>query len=291
MEKTITIAGVTITHPDKILYPEEKVTKQDIAEYYEFIAPFILPELMGRPISMVRSPSGVDKVRFYQKHPSENFPSYIERISIEEKDGANVYITLDALNDLIFLANLGVLEFHTWGSALPDIEKPNRIIFDFDPDPAASWDFVLKGVQILKEYLDELKMKSFVKTSGIKGFHVVIPIKPEYSWEDAKLFAKTIGDIMSQNNPKMFTTEILKVKRKGLVFIDYLRNTRGATNVAAYSTRTYPNASVSLPIFWEEVTKVKPYSFTIKNIRDRLSNEGNPWKDYEKVAQSLPARK
>lgn len=259
------IVGVEITNPDKILFPESKITKLDIAQYYEKVADKILPELKNRQISLVRSPEGIGEVKFYQKHPSESFPDYIERVKIKEKEGTGIYIEIDSLNDIIYLVNIGVLEFHAGNSLLSDYEHPDRIIFDLDPSEDASFDFVFQGALILKYLLDKLGLKNSVKTSGGKGFHVIAELKKKMNWEETKDYTKAIADSVVEHFPDKFTTALPKHKRKGKVFIDYLRNTRGGTTVAAYSTRARENAPVSMPIDWQDIEKVKPDQFTIKD--------------------------
>jgi bifunctional non-homologous end joining protein LigD len=271
----INIADVTITHPDKVLYPDFGITKLDIAKYYEKVAPLILPHLQNRPVSLVRTPDGVNKFRFFQKHPTENFPDYIDRVKIQEKEKIGVYITIDQLNDIIYLVNLGVLEFHTWLAKLPNLENPDTIVFDFDPDSEAPYEYLVDAIDVLKEKLEKKKIKSFLKTSGGKGFHIMIPLKTKYTWEEVRDFSKGLAEELVKEFPEKFTLEMKKVDRKGKVFIDYLRNSRGATNVCAFSTRAYKNAPISAPISWQEYISVKPDEININNKIDQ-----DAWKTY-----------
>lgn len=284
-----TIAGVKFSFPDKPMYPELKFTKLDVAKYYESVAHLIIPDIIDRPITLVRAPHGVDDFRFYQKHPSETFPKYIDRVQIQEKEKIGTYITIDALNDLMYLVNLEVIEFHTWQSKAQTLEQPDRIVFDLDPDPQAPWLYVIKAAHFIREKLNKLGIECFVKTSGIKGLHIVVPFTLGPTWEQAKIFAKEIGSELVEEHTNLFTTDLPKEKRTGKVFIDYLRNTRGATNVAAYSLRTVPSGAISTPIEWDEVTEqLDPQQFTVKNIAERIASSVNPWAKYATIKQELP---
>lgn len=262
------IAGVTLTHPDKIFYPETKTTKLDIAKYYESVEKLILPELLDRAVSLVRSPHGVTQKAFYQKHPSENFPEYIERVKIQEKEEVDIYITLDNLNDVIYLVNLGVLEFHTWNSKIGNLEQPDRIVFDLDPDINIKIEESIELAFKIKEKLEESKLKPTIKTSGKKGYHIIAELKEKLSWDEAKEFTLDIARYFEGKDPEKYTTEMKKVDRKGKIFIDYLRNTRGATNVAAYSTRIFHRPTISVPVEWEKLDKnIPPDKYDIYNFR------------------------
>ncbi len=270
--KVIKIAGVTITHPDKLFYPEDKITKLDVAKYYEKVEKYILPELKGRAISMVRVPNGIKGPRFYQKHPGETFPEYIERVQIREKSGEiDTYITIDALEDIIYLVNLGVLEFHTWNSKIDDIEHPDKFVFDLDPSPGVHWSYVCDIALFIKDKLEKFHYDPIVKTSGNKGLHITMfPFASNLNWETAKAFARSVAVATAAEFPEFATAHVNKEAREGKVFIDYLRNDRGSTTVVAYSTRAKPGAPVSLPVDWKEIRRIKPDQFNIKNIFKRL---------------------
>lgn len=263
----IEVKGVRVTHPGRILYPKSKITKLDIINYYIKAEKKILPFLKDRTISMVRSPGGIDEGSFYQKHPTEDFPDYIKRVKIKEKEGLDTYITIDEIEDLIYLVNLGVLEFHVGNSLISDYEHPHRIIFDLDPGEGAKYEYIVEGSYALKEILDEAKLKNSVKTSGGKGFHIIAELGGKMEWDDAKDVSLQIAKILESKFPDKFTTKLLKKDRVGKVFIDYLRNERGATAICAYSTRARENAPISMPIDWKDVEKVKPNQFTMKAIK------------------------
>lgn len=264
--ETIEISGVKVTNPGRILFPKSKITKLDVVNYYVKVQNKILPFLKDRTISMVRSPGGINNGKFYQKHPSENFPDYIERVKIKEKEGPDIYITIDQVEDLIYLVNLGVLEFHVGNSTILDYEHPDKIIFDLDPGEGARYEYIIEGSYELKNILDNMNLKNLVKTSGGKGFHIIGELNEKMSWKESKSMSLDIARELESKYPKKFTTSLPKENRVGKVFIDYLRNERGGTTVAAYSTRAREYAPISMPINWKDVGKVKPDEFTIKSI-------------------------
>jgi len=263
------IAGVEIIHPNKILFPESGITKLDLARYYEKVSEKILTYLKNRPVSLVRAPEGITEQKFYQKHPSENFPQYIERVKIKEKEGYGVYITIDNLNDIIFLVNLGVIEFHVWGSTLPNLDVPDTLVIDLDPAPDCPWEYVPRLAMVIKERFEGDGYKPLVKTSGVKGYHVIITNDKLTinDWDKAKEYTKRIAEEIVEKFPEMATLEMHKENRKGKVFIDYLRNSRGATNVCAFSARTHNGGTVSMPISWEQVQEgIKPDYYKISTL-------------------------
>ncbi len=277
----IELNGVKITHPNKVLYTDLGITKLDVAKYYQKVAKYFIPHLIDRPMSLVRTPEGIDGARFFQKHPSESFPNYIERIAIKEKQKSDEYILIDNLNDILYLVNLGTLEFHTWNSKIDDLEHPDRIVFDLDPAPDAPFATILKGCLLIKNKLEDRKLlpianqaptvkDNYLKTSGNKGYHIVVSLKDKYSWSESKDLAKAIAQELVNEFPEEFTIDMRKEKRIGKVFIDYLRNERGATTVAAFSTRAKPHAPISVPIKWEDLSEIKPNKFNINNIDEYL---------------------
>lgn len=265
--ESIIIDNVKITHPNKVLFPESGITKLDLVNYYKSVSGKFIKEVIDRPISMVRSPNGIKGPKFYQKHPTESFPEYIERVKIKEKDEYDAYITIDQLNDILYLVNIGVLEFHIWGSKIEDIETPDRIIFDLDPSNQD--DSKLRELALLiKKILEDNGYEPLIKTSGSKGFHVYADVsEKKFSWDDIKLISKTIAESIVRINPKEYTIEFRKEKRQGRIFIDYLRNERGSTMVAPYSIRIKENAPISMPISWSDLKDISPQSFNINNYK------------------------
>jgi bifunctional non-homologous end joining protein LigD len=247
------IAGITLTHPDRLLYPEQGITKRELALFYEEIADRILPHLAGRPLTLVRCPQGHQKECFYQKHVGENLPDWVRRVPIKEGGSVGKYVVIDSLPGLIALVQMGVLEIHTWGSRVDRIEQPDRLTFDLDPDAGLPWARVIEAARALRRKLAGLGLNAFVKTTGGKGLHVVVPIVRKYRWDEIKPFCKTLAESMTREEPERYLATMSKAKRKGKIFIDYLRNGRGATAVAAYSTRSISGAAVSTPVTWKEV--------------------------------------
>jgi bifunctional non-homologous end joining protein LigD len=282
---------VPLTNLDKVLYPELGLTKGAIIAYLAVVADWMLPHLAGRPLTLVRCPNGYRKC-FYQKHARDGVPDSVRRISIAEDDGVvHDYMTVDDLPGLIALAQLGSLELHVWGSHADRVERPDLMVFDLDPDAGLGWSEVVATALALRERLRGLGLRSFVKTTGGKGLHVVVPIERRIHWDDFKGFAKAVAEQMEAEDPKRYTTNPLKVKRRGRIFVDYLRNTRGATAIAAYSMRARAGATVATPITWAELERgVDPAAFTVTSIPRRLGAlRHDPWADFSEVKQSITA--
>jgi len=284
-----TVAGVRITHPDRLVFPQAGITKGELAAYYASVADWILPHIAGRPLSLVRCPEGADQKCFFQKHPSVGLPASVKRIPIREKDGVEEYLVVEDAEGLVTLIQFGAIEIHPWGSRASDVETPDRLIFDLDPDPTLDWSEVKRAALFLREVFTQLEWTSFVKTTGGKGLHVVLPIKPELQWPPIKAFCKSIAEWLVKTAPERFTSNPLKATRHGRIFIDYLRNDRGATSVAPYAVRARPGAAVSLPLTWDELRRVRgPASFTLENVPRRLAGRmRDPWHDFGDVRQSI----
>jgi bifunctional non-homologous end joining protein LigD len=274
-----------LTHPDKILYPEEGITKRDLAEYYESISDWILPHLVDRPLSLVRCPEGVGKPCFYQKHAHAGTPDVVRRVQIAE----GTYLTIDGLPGLIALVQMGVLEIHPWGSRVDRLEKPDRMTIDLDPAEDVPWARMIETAQTLRGRLRELGLESFVKTTGGKGLHVVVPVQARRGWDELKEFSRAIAEEFVRAAPQWFVATMTKSKRPGKIFLDFFRNTRGATSVAPYSTRSRPGAPVSTPVSWEELPLVKSgKEFTLATVPARLQGlRADPWKGFFQLRQSI----
>lgn len=279
-----------LTNPDRVLYPDLGLTKEDVATYYERVGEWILPHLRGRPLTLVRCPEGYQNC-FYQKHINDRMPQAIGRVEIEEDDGRVTYMVADTLDAVLGLVQLGVLELHTWGATRDRLDRPDRLTFDLDPDPSVPWTEVVEAARLTKTLLEELGLACFLKTTGGKGLHVVVPIQRSHDWEETKAFAKAVADHMVAAIPQRFTSNMAKRARKGKIFIDYLRNARGATAIAAYSPRAKPGAPVSVPIAWDELSSdVLSDHFTIMNVPDRLKQlRRDPWESYADSAHRLTA--
>ena len=285
------IAGIKLTHPDRILYPEQGITKRELALYYEQIADWILPHLEGRALTLVRCPEGHSKQCFYQRHTRDVASDVIQPVSARERGATVKYVAVDSLPGLITLVQMGVLEIHTWGSRVPRIERPDRMTFDLDPGADISWDEIKAAAAHLRRRLRALDLGTFVKSTGGKGLHVVVPIAPEQSWEYVKDFSRAVAEGLVREAPERYTATMSKAKRHGKIFIDYLRNGRTATAVCAYSTRARPGATVSVPLRWQELAKDLRGHFNMRNVPERLARLRNdPWQDYEAARRPLTAK-
>jgi bifunctional non-homologous end joining protein LigD len=279
--------SVTLTHPDKLLWPEAGITKQGLLDYYEEAWPLMEQFVVGRPLALVRAPDGVGGPRFFQKHASPGMHEKILRMA-DPKDGEEL-LYIEDFDGLAALVQNGVVEIHIWGAKIDAIEKPDQIIFDLDPDEGLEVAAVRKAALDVHARLDELAMPNFVKTSGGKGFHVVVPLKPKADWERVKTFAHDFAHAMEQASPERYTATLSKKARAGRIFIDYLRNGRGSTTVVPYSSRGKPNATVSMPIDWKAMEgKVGPADYTIGDARGRAGIEkADIWRGFFKSAYSF----
>jgi bifunctional non-homologous end joining protein LigD len=283
-------APVRLTHPQKVLDEASGMTKQMLADYYWSVAERMLPHIADRPVSLVRCPEGAGKPCFFQKHVNHMLPKGIGSIDIADKKGkVEPYITLNNAEALAGLAQMGVLEVHPWGSHNEDLERPDRIVFDLDPDEDLPWIEVAGSANEVRDRLKKLGLETFVKTTGGKGLHVVAPIKPEHEWPEVKEFARQFVVAMERNSPARYLTKMTKAARKGKIYLDYLRNERGATSVAAYSPRARVGGAVSMPMSWSELKKTteRP-SFHVADFGEwKARLKKDPWRDMADVRQSL----
>jgi bifunctional non-homologous end joining protein LigD len=279
--------SVTLTHPEKLLWPDAGITKQDLLDYYEEVWPLMEQFVISRPLALVRAPDGVGGPRFFQKHASPGMHENILRMA-DPKDGEEL-LYIEDFDGLAALVQNGVVEIHIWGSKIDSIEKPDQIIFDLDPDEGLDVADVRKATLDVHARLDELDMPNFVKTSGGKGFHVVVPLKPKADWERVKTFAHDFARAMEQASPERYTATLSKKARAGRIFIDYLRNGRGSTTVVPYSSRGKPNATLSMPIDWKALDgDIGPGDYTIGDADGRAKVEkADIWRDFFKSAYTL----
>ncbi|MEX1058440.1 MAG: DNA ligase D, partial [Natronospirillum sp.] len=287
------VAGVQLTHADRILYPEQGLTKLDLAHYYEDIQDWILPHLANRPLALLRCPEGWEHECFFQKHPGSAFAKDIPRLQIKEKRGGRAeFVYVSDVRDLVALVQLGVLELHPWGSKIDDVEAPDTLIFDLDPGPDLPWRNIAQAASGLHERLQALGLNGFLQATGGKGLHLVVPIEPTLSWDDAKAFAHAVCRLHAQDDPTAFTTNMAKHKRHGKVFLDYLRNGRGSTSVARYSPRARANAPVATPLRWNELTPTTGANrYTVNTVRRRLNAlKADPWTGYEAARRQISSR-
>lgn len=284
--KVITIEGVKISSPDKIIFNEPTITKLDVINYYNQVAHRMLPYIKNRILSIVRCPKGVAGTCFYKKHPS-NSSKEIATIPIMSSSGeTKEYFYIEDIKGLISEAQMGSLEFHTWGSRVTSLDNPDIMVFDLDPDEGMDIGRVRQGVKDLKSILMDLSLNSYLKTSGGKGYHVVVPLKPSANWDIFNDFAKGVALVMGQKWPERYTSNIRKVNRKDKIFIDWVRNGRGATSVAPYSLRARERAKVSMPIAWDELDIVSPDGIDMKEALSRMKKD-DPWEGFFENEQKL----
>jgi len=284
----VMIADTPLTHPERILYPELGVTKLALARYYESIQEWVLPQLAHRPLVMLRCPEGREAC-FYQKHLVKSQARAVPRIAIREKDAERDYVYVRSLADMLELVQHGVLEFHVWGCRVEDIEHPDLLVFDLDPAPEVAWQEVLRTARELRERLHGLGLTAFPRTTGGKGLHLVVPLRPQADWESVKSFARAVAELHARDEPQLLTTNMSLAKRHGRIFIDYLRNTRGATAIASYSVRARPGAPVAVPLRWDELG-VRSDHYTVETLQRRLGAlRADPWEGFFAAAVPLSA--
>jgi bifunctional non-homologous end joining protein LigD len=283
---------VKLTHPDRLYWPDDGVTKEGLADYYADVWRHIAPFVTGRPLALLRGPNGITGELFFQKHAWKGLNKNIRLVNDPAEPQDQPLIAIDSLDGLMGLVQSGVLEIHPWGSTLADWERPDMIVMDLDPGEGVAWQAVIDAALEVRERLKQAGLESFAKTSGGKGLHVVAPLKPKAAWPEVKAFTKSIADAMAADSPDKYVATIAKAKRTGKILVDYLRNQRGATAVAAYSTRARPGASVSMPLAWDELgPDIGPAHFTVYNAPQRLAAlESDPWRDFRKAAGE-PGRK
>jgi bifunctional non-homologous end joining protein LigD len=288
-KEQVNVAGVALSHPDRVYWEDAGVTKKSLAEFYETIWAWMRPHVAGRPISLVRCPDGAAGQCFFQKHVSAGIsPEHLHQVA---EKGTKI-ISIDDLAGLVSLVQGGVLEVHTRGSTVEHLDRADRLVFDLDPGPGTGWKDVVAAARDVRERLEGIKLKTLVKTSGGKGLHVVLPIRPT-PWEEAKTFCRTVAEAMAADAPDRYVASATKSKRNERIFIDYLRNSREATAVAPYSTRARPGAPVSVPVDWSELGTLKGADqFTVLNLPARLKRLGkDPWASIGKLKQALPTFK
>jgi bifunctional non-homologous end joining protein LigD len=279
--------NIRLTHPDRVLWPEAGVTKEALADYYTLVWPRMQKHLAGRALALVRCPTGIAHC-FFQKHAWEGMSKDIEQV--RDSNDPETLVSVSTLPGLIGLVQASVLEIHPWGSLVDDIERPDRLTMDLDPGEDVPWESLVAAARETRDRLAEKGLTSFCKTTGGKGLHVVVPLTPSADWDSAKAFCRKLAEEMAADNPAAYVSTMAKVARRGRIYVDYLRNGRGATAVAAYSTRARPSCGVSTPVTFEELDSLRSGDhYTLQNLARRLEYEGaDPWADFFKVKQKLP---
>ncbi|MEZ0244141.1 MAG: DNA ligase D, partial [Sphingomonas sp.] len=265
-------SSIKISSRDRVIYPESKITKGELADYYAQVAPILLPWLGSRPISLVRCPQGRAKHCFFQKHDAGSFGEQVHHVDVREKDGSvEPYLYVDSADGVLACVQMGTIEFHGWGSLVADIEKPDRLVFDLDPDEGLDFEAVKKAAEDIKVHLADIGLTSWPLLSGGKGVHVVVPLIPAAAWPAVKSFAERFARALAQAEPDRFTANIKKASRTGRIFIDYLRNQRGATAVLPYVARAREGAPVAAPVTWSELRDLEtPKAFSIRDAAELI---------------------
>jgi bifunctional non-homologous end joining protein LigD len=286
----INVGGIGISHPDRVVFPELGITKLQLAQFYDSIADRMLPHVADRPLSLVRVPDNIAGQQFFQRHlPERGGLHNVQPVDVPVKNRTEEYMQITERLGILSLVQWGGIEFHPWGSHSDNPTLPDRMIFDLDPDPEAPWQNVLDGAAEVRDRMKELGLESFLKTTGGKGLHVVVPIEREFSWPAIKSFTRAIAESMAQDSPTRFIANMSKAKRKGRIFIDYLRNDLTSTAASVFSVRARANAGVSTPLFWKELNAdLVPGDYTMLTVPDRLKRQKvDPWADYFETRQKL----
>ncbi len=284
-------AQVKLTHPDRVYWKDAGVTKEGLADYYAQVWPFMAPFVVSRPLALLRCPSGAEAQCFFQKHAWKGHHKAILTLDDPNDSSDEPILAIDGIDGLIGLVQAAVLEIHPWQSSVPDLERPDQIVIDLDPGEGVAWQKVIEAAREVRERLAGVSLEAFVKTTGGKGLHVVAPLKPGAGWEEVKAFTKGLAEAMAADAPDSFVATITKSKRRGKILVDYLRNQRGATAVAPYSTRARAGAPVAMPLAWDELSPaVGSAYFTVNNAVARLANlAADPWSDFRKAEAPLAA--
>ncbi|HYE79631.1 MAG TPA: non-homologous end-joining DNA ligase [bacterium] len=289
--RTVTVAGTTVklTSQDKVLFPGEGITKGDLADYYQRIAPWMLPYLKDRPLTLHRYPEGITGEAFLQKSTADYFPEYIKRVLVQKAGGTLEMALADEPADLMFLANLGTITFHPWLSRVDKPDVPDKLIIDLDPPAPEEFELARTAALALKELLEELGLAPFPMTTGSKGVHVVVPVDRKAPFEEMGNFAEAVCAVIAARNKDKYTTQFYKTGRKGRLFLDTRRNAYAQTAVAPYSVRARAGAPVATPLDWEELKdrKLRSNRYTIATVFDKLERDGDPWKGWTRKAKGL----
>ncbi len=281
-----------MTNPDKVLFPKSGITKSDLADHYENVAPLMIPLIKNHPIAMQRFPNGIDQEGFYQKDMPSYFPSWIDRVEIKNKDGSHTtYVMCQNAKTLVYLAYQACITMHELLSRSDKLQYPDRMIFDLDPGPGVTFSLIKKTALLINALLSNNGMTAFTMTTGSRGMHVVVPLRRMYTFKYTHAYAQHIGQILVAAHPDLFTVSVSKKERKGKIFIDFIRNTFGHMAVAPYAVRPIENAPVATPLAWSEIKdpRLESQSYTIKNIGARIKKVGDVWPDFLKIKNRLPS--
>jgi bifunctional non-homologous end joining protein LigD len=281
------VAGIRLSHPERLIYPDLGVSKFHLARYYEDIAEWIVPHVRGRPLTLVHCPAGVAGPCTYMKHAKAWGPTALRRVHIQEKTKVGEYLVADSIAAVVALAQMGVVEIHTWNSTADDVERPNRIVWDLDPGPEIQWKQTVAAAKLLREVLETLGLAAWVKTTGGQGLHVVVPIQPSLDWSECLAFSRDVSGVLMRTNPALYTTTFSKRGRERKILIDYLRNNRTNTSICAYSPRAREGAPVSVPVDWGALS-AGPGRWSLLTVPRRLHRiRTDPWAGYWTTLQRV----
>jgi bifunctional non-homologous end joining protein LigD len=282
------VAGVEISKPDKVLFPDDRraVTKLDLATYYDAVADVMLPHLRGRPVNMQRFPDGIDGPAFYEKRVPSHFPDWVHTVEVHTEDGTQRQVVVDDRRSLVYLAQQACLTPHTWLCTEKQLEQPDQLVFDLDPSDD-DLRKVRRATRLVGGLLEELGLTTYLKTTGSRGYHVLVPLRPVVGFDEVRAFARRCAEVLVEREPDLLTVEQRKVNRGDRVYVDIGRNAYGQTAVPAYAVRARPGAPVSTPITWDELSRVRPAQFTTTSVRRRLARRACPWADVRRHAQTL----
>ena len=279
---------VDITRPEKVLFPEDGITKGDLIRYYQRISSWMLPHLEGRPLALQRFPDGIDKPGFFQKAAAAYYPAWIKKVTVQKEGGTVKHVVCDDVATLVYLANQACITPHIWLSHVDKLQFPDQMIFDLDP---STEDFatVIDAALLLKGVLDDLELPAYVRATGSRGLHVAVPLNREHDFDAVRAFARRVAEIIVAQDPSRYTIEQYKNKRRGRVFVDVNRNAYAQTAVAIYAVRARNGAPVSVPLAWSELRKkgLRPDGVTIRTVFERVDKGDDPWEDFWRRAASL----
>jgi bifunctional non-homologous end joining protein LigD len=284
------LSRLEVTHPDRILFPDPGITKSELMLHYARVARWMLPQVTERPLMLVRCPEGAGKPCFHQKHPSRGMPKAVQEIMVPQKEGPEANLMIRDVEGLLGLVQMGALEIHAWGCRAERLDCPDQLVFDLDPDEGLPWERTIEAAHTLRERLDERGLTGFLRVTGGKGLHIVVPVTPTTPWDDAKRFTKGVADAMVRAEPTKYIATMTKQKRRGKIFLDYLRNGEGATAACSYSTRARPGAPVCVPIDWDELDgSLRPDQFNVRNLERRLNEHDDPWASFDDARAPIVA--
>jgi bifunctional non-homologous end joining protein LigD len=289
MTTSPTVVGIRISHPDRVIYPDLGISKIQLARYYERIAEWIVPHVAARPLTLVHCPAGIAAPCHFLKHAKAWGPNALRRVRIQEKTKRGEYLVADSIEAVVSLAQMGIVEIHTWNSTAEDVERPNRLVWDLDPGPDVSWKQVVTAAKLVRDVLETLKLISWVKTTGGRGLHVVVPLTPKRPVAECLDFSRAVSEAIAASDPRSYTTTFAKAGRERKILIDYLRNNRTNTSVCAFSPRARPGAMVSMPLDWDDLGD-PPRRWTLLTVPKGLARiRADPWVGYWKSKQTISA--